>query len=212
MFLCPVCSYQVTSSFPSRNFNNNAISTKENTETLQTAATSNLKFNLNKVPDITPLERVMLTREGNLQQLISAYYDETVQVKVDRFDRIPTNAVPTAFVRNQYPVDQSKVLANWDREVTMTIMSHDFCIATSNVQAHSTEVVDLLDNQAIGIGQLFKLLNLRPKFMLHDAGRNEDGGLWREYSLHCDGLVTCNIREDFTYEASNWCITNSREG
>ncbi len=177
-------------------------------DTLQTSATANVKFNINKVPDIAPLERVMLTREGNLQQLFSAYYDETVHVRVDRFDNMhSTKFVPTAFVRNQYPVDQSKVLASWDREVTMSIMSHDFCKAISNVQAHSPEVVQLLDSQSIGIGQLFKLLDLRPKFMLHDAGRNDDGGLWREYSLHCDGLVTCNIREDFSPEASKWCIS-----
>ena len=183
----------------------NASQSKE--ARLETSATANHRNALSKVPDITPLQRVMLTREGNLQQLFSVYYDETVYVNVDRFDRArSTNVVPPAFIRTQYPVKESTVLASWDREVTMRIKSHDFCKATSLVQAHSLEVVKLLDYQSIGIGQLFKQMELRPKFKLHDAGRNEDGGVWRLYSLYCDGLITCNIREDFTVEASNWSI------
>ncbi len=172
---------------------------------LQTSAPNNQKEVLNKVADITPLERVMLTREGNLQQLFSAYYDETVNVKVDRFDRMEESSFGA--LGKQCPtVHQSQILASWDREVTMSIMSHDFCKAISVVEAHSPEVVQLLDNQAIGIGQLFKKMELRPTFTLHDAGRNEDGGVWRLYSLHCNGLVTCNIREDFTPAASKWSL------
>ena len=118
----------------------------------------------------------------------------------------PTRTVPTLFLKNQYPADQAEIFDRWDRVVTMSIMTHRFCKATSIVEALSLEVVELLDKKSIGIGQLFKLLNARPKFLLHEAGRNEDGGLWRIYSLHCDGLVTCNIRKDFSPEASNWCI------
>ena len=174
---------------------------------LQTSASNNHKEVLNKVAYITPLERVMLTREGNLQQLFSAYYDETVNVKVDRFDRIKSSSFGA--LGKQCPVvHQSQILASWDREVTMSIMSHDFCKAISIVQAHSPEVVQLLDHQAIGIGQLFKKMELRPAFTLHDAGRNEDGGVWRLYSLHCNGQVTCNIREDFTPAASMWSLSD----
>lgn len=180
--------------------------------TLQTNATKKLKFSLNDVPDISPMERVMLTREGSLQHLISAYYDEKVNVKVDRSDRIYSlDSVLPDLIRYQYPVEKSKVLATWDRRVTMSIMSHSFCKASSVVQAHSLEVVDLLGDQSIGIGQLFEVLDVRSRFMLHDAGRNEDGGLWRIYSLHCDGLVTCNIREDFSPEVCTWSIKSSSE-
>ena len=195
-----VSSYEMIS-IPKRTTLNGSFSP------LKTSANTNMKFAMSKVPDISPLERVMITREGNLQQLFSAYYDETVYVKVDWFNRMKAKTfVPTPLIGMQYPVDQSTVLASWNRQVTMSIMSHNFCKATSIVRAHSPEVAKLLSNEAIGFGQLYKLLDVRPSFMLHDAGRNPDGGLWRVYSLHCEGLVTCDIREDFSPEASKWCI------
>ena len=91
----------------------------------------------------------------------------------------------------------------------MTILSHTFCTAYSRVKVHSSDVADLLCSEDIGIGQLLERLGVRPTFVLRDIGRNEDGGLWRYYSMICDGMLTCDIREDFSPIA--WMIEEARE-
>ena len=51
----------------------------------------------------------------------------------------------------------------------------------------------------VGLGQLFRYLDILPEFELHDAGPHPSetgGGFWREYSLRCAEL-TCDIDEDF---------------
>ena len=91
--------------------------------------------------------------------------------------------------------------AIWDREVRLSVLSQTFCKAVSTVIVHSVEVAKTLTSEDIGLGQLIERLDVRPRFVLHDAGRNGDGGLWRSYTLHCDGLLTCEIREEFAPNA-----------
>ena len=108
----------------------------------------------------------------------------TVYVNVDRFDRArSTYIVPPVFIGTQFPINESKVLASWDREVTMRIFSREFCKVRPHVQAHSPEVVQLLECLSIGLGQLFRQVELIPQLKLYDAEKDEDGGLWRSYSL-----------------------------
>ena len=46
-------------------------------------------------------------------------------------------------------------------------------------------------------------LNLHPSFTLHDAVRNIDGGVFGfDTPLDCDGMLSCDIREDFCPLAS----------
>ena len=56
----------------------------------------------------------------------------------------------------------------------------------------------LKESGEIGIGQLFRYLDILPEFELHNAGLHskDAGGFWREYTLKCAEL-TCDIREDF---------------
>lgn len=54
----------------------------------------------------------------------------------------------------------------------------------------------MIKSNTVGIGQLFRYLNILPIFKLMAAGKTEYE-LWREYSLEADG-ITCQIREVFT--------------
>ena len=130
-----------------------------------------------------PLDRMVLTANGNLQRLISSYYDSAVSVYVDsctpRRQTQPSNAVV------------------WDRVVHLMIFNQTFCVATSVITVRDPLCVKLVDSGKVGLGQLFRYLDLLPEFCLVDAARNEDrGGFWREYTLEC-AEVSCRIHESF---------------
>jgi len=55
----------------------------------------------------------------------------------------------------------------------------------------------MIDNGEVGIGQIFRYLDKLPKFKILDAGRCDNGGLWRRYVLECDDIITCDIHEQF---------------
>lgn len=148
------------------------------------------RFNdcLKKVKNLKPLERVGLLANGNLQYLFSSYYDQPVDISITKFEKLEDE-------------DDDQVLVAYDREVTMKIQGHRFCRAKSTLRVYSDETLEILSSSPIGIGQLFNLLEVLPKFTLLDVGRNEDGSLWRSYSLQSDKHLQCVILEKFTADA-----------
>ena len=74
-----------------------------------------------KIPDMSPLDRIALTANGNLQRIFSSFYDAPVHVHVDKCVRR----------EGSYNLDDSKRNeAIWDREVNISIfdeVSADFC-------------------------------------------------------------------------------------
>lgn len=72
----------------------------------------------------------------------------------------------------------------------------------------------LVESGHVGLGQLFRYLDILPEFELHDAGLyphqeqvqgdGGGGGFWRTYSLTCAELC-CKIREDF--KSGMWDIS-----
>lgn len=138
-----------------------------------------------------PLDRVAMTARGNLQQIVSSFYDSPVAIQVER------NQERVGAESND---EQS---STWDRLVHMSVLDgQHFCTATSTVQVHDENCKELLKSDAIGIGQLFQQqLKVIPSFRLLDAGytnntSNRSSSLWREYELSCDE-VTCTIKEEF---------------
>lgn len=145
--------------------------TCDNSTTLTTA------FGLNN-----PLDRIVLTANGNLQRLIASYYDADVSVRVEQ---------------SSCRQDSPRV---WDRTVYLQVLGVEFCRADSVVTIHSESCQDLVASGQVGLGQLFRYLNILPMFSLRNAGVNfTTGGIWREYTLQCDAL-TCEIREEFIAE------------
>jgi hypothetical protein len=53
----------------------------------------------------------------------------------------------------------------------------------------------LVEEEKVGLGQLFRHQNLLPYFTLLRVGRSNEH-FWRTYLLHADGIA-CLIHEDF---------------
>jgi hypothetical protein len=142
--------------------------TSENATTLATA------FGLTN-----PLDRLVLTANGNLQRLIASYYDADVSVRVEGCS---------------YRQENPRL---WDRTVFLEVLGVEFCRADSVVTIHQESCQTLVASGQVGLGQLFRYLNILPMFSLLDAGIDPiTGSIWREYTLQCDAL-TCQIREEF---------------
>jgi hypothetical protein len=129
-----------------------------------------------------PLDRMAVTANGNLQRLFSSYYDAPVQVLVDYCC--------------------SSMTGEWDRRVHLTVLDQTFCTADSKVQVHDKQCQELVQSGKVGLGQLFRHLDVLPEFALQAAGPTQEGGFWRNYTLDCS-LVTCSIHEVFAPGAWN---------
>jgi len=135
------------------------------------------------------MERVVLTANGNLQRIMSAYYGSPVTVRVKKCQK----------------VENSSML--YDREVDLVSGGRVFCTAVGKIQLLDESCVEAVESKKIGVGQLFRYLGALPRFVLHEAGRKEGGVLWRRYSLSCDQL-TCEFTE--TFAADFWACTTPR--
>lgn len=131
------------------------------------------------LPDaFTPLERIALSAEGDLQRIISSYYNSAVSVDIKHC----TEMEPGIF----------------DREVDLSVKGKVFCTAKSSLSSKTTECARLLREKSVGLGQLFRYLRIYPTFRLLDVGRNDDNaGFWRLYELDCPEVLNCRILETF---------------
>ncbi|KAG0210101.1 hypothetical protein BGX33_005131 [Mortierella sp. NVP41] len=143
------------------------------------------------LPDgFTGFERILLTANGNLQRLISAYFNEVVTVTIVENKEVPL-----------LPTDGPDVLARFQREVNLLCNNKIFCNAKSQVLIKDQKVHDLVVKDGVGIGQIFRYLDRLPSFDLHGLGRTERT-FWREYSLRIPG-VDCRLLEVFPSTLSN---------
>jgi len=131
---------------------------------------------------LTPLERIVLNADGNLQRIFSSFYNSPVFVHVDlcKHREIPESL---------YEI--------YDRISHLSVNNKVFCTAKTVFIVKSLEYASLIQSKEIGIGQLFRYLNILPSFSLIDAGKTLENRLWRIYILRCDGLI-CIIQENFT--------------
>jgi len=135
----------------------------------------------------SPLERVALSAEGDLQRIISSYYNAAVTVSIKRCAEVE----PGLF----------------DREVDLSVLGRVFCTATSSLSPKTQECAHFLREKSVGLGQLFRYLRVYPTFRLLDVGREEGegeggreegvGGFWRLYELDCPEVINCRIFERF---------------
>ncbi|KAF9898599.1 hypothetical protein BX616_003830 [Lobosporangium transversale] len=130
----------------------------------------------------TGQERIMLTANGNLQRLISAYFNKTVSITILENTRVPL-----------LPDEDPAVIARFQREVNLLCNEKVVCNAKSQVLIKDQAVYDLVVEKGVGIGQIFRYLDKLPSFELHGLGRT-DKTFWREYSLEIPG-VYCRLLE-----------------
>ena len=142
----------------------------------------------------TPLQRLVLTANGNLQRIVSSSHDAAVAVTIVYNRRVGRG--------------------RFERQVTLSVFGITFAVCTSAVSLERDDAVAAVESGGVAIGQLFRHLNIMPRFELHRAGRGAAGGaerecadapgdasavgggasIWREYCLSGRG-VCCEIRE-----------------
>mmetsp|Transcript_21616 Transcript_21616/g.46881 ORF Transcript_21616/g.46881 Transcript_21616/m.46881 type:complete len:327 (-) Transcript_21616:1297-2277(-) len=148
----------------------------------------NARFNCN----FTPMERIALTANGNLQRIFSSFYDAPVHVHVDSCARRELSARDeiqigftdaNGFSTEKYRAHIDEGDAVWDRVVHLYVHDKTFCRATSVIHVRSHECIRLIEDGTVGLGQLFRYLNKLPTFSLLDAGRTEYAHAESEQSI-----------------------------
>ena len=137
---------------------------------------------------LTPMERVVMTANGNLQRIMSAHYDAPVFVRVLKCDRLNSTT--------------------FGRHVDLVVNDRVFCTAIGTIELYSDECVQAIEEKNIGVGQLFRYLGVLPSFQLLKAGRETDGHLWREYELSCPQL-RCRFVETFAPQFLEFTSSNN---
>ncbi|KAJ3345510.1 hypothetical protein HDU91_007329 [Kappamyces sp. JEL0680] len=149
--------------------------------------------------DFTGLERIVLTANGNLQRILSAYFNAKVGVVIVKNKELPEGP-EEAWLAKQggkiaKTVVQSPASLYFDRHVELVCSDRVMCDAKSLVEIYDTSIQELVSCGKVGIGQLY--LNILPSFTLVDFGRNpHTQSIWREYQLETKGIV-CKIVEVF---------------
>jgi len=153
---------------------------------------------------ITPLERIILSANGDLQRMLSAFFALPITIDLI-YSQILTPNRPSSSASPSTPIVQK-------RQVHLLCEGRTVCVATSSVTITSPECARLFLEEKYAIGQLFRTLGTAPKFALLKIGtgegnsdgfkgaqKNEQGHstkLWRKYTLDVDG-VACEITEVF---------------
>lgn len=170
----------------------------QNIQSLLTTSGGSFLTDLSETHNFSALERVAVMSRGNLQDFLSTCHLQQVNVLINRFDLV--------LAGEDADVGASPA-AIYDREVDISISDRLLCKASSKVMIYDTKILEAVSSNQVGIGQLLKIMKLYPEFTLHDAGRNENGGIWRFYSLDCNRLIGFDILEEFTHDA--FCDGNS---
>lgn len=121
----------------------------------------------------TPMQRVALTANGNLQRILSSYHNRPVKVQVLRNEQVKSGV--------------------YEREVILTIDNEPCCVANSTVRCLTEEASKLIDAGS-GIGQVFATLGAFPGFSLQSVGKTAKT-FKRAYTL-ASSAVICEIKEE----------------
>eukprot|EP01062_Namystynia_karyoxenos_P009980 TRINITY_DN13533_c0_g1_i1.p1 TRINITY_DN13533_c0_g1~~TRINITY_DN13533_c0_g1_i1.p1 ORF type:complete len:398 (+),score=100.90 TRINITY_DN13533_c0_g1_i1:108-1196(+) len=127
------------------------------------------------VDGLSAMERVVLTANGNLQRIMSAYYGAECTVRVLAVE----------------PRGESK----WWRSVELVVNGRVFCAAQTDAVVNNPEWAQQVASGEVGLGQLFSRHRMLPYFSLLQAGK-EGGVLRRVYRLHTEGFEV-TITETF---------------
>ncbi|KAI8828357.1 hypothetical protein BJ741DRAFT_626667, partial [Chytriomyces cf. hyalinus JEL632] len=140
----------------------------------------------------SPLERILLTANGNVQGILTAFYNLPITVKILKNEKTFPSAknaltldppqLPDSQIVSPKSATQPQILAEFDRKPQILCNNRVICTATSTD----------------GIGQLFRYMNILPDFELIRVGRDESGeNFWRVYSQSSGDNVHCVLKEVF---------------
>lgn len=128
----------------------------------------------------TPLQRMLLTANGNVERILSAYYAKPMQLYV---------------VLNHMRADGSV----YDRQSILLFEGRQLMLAKSTIFLTDDKWRQVLQQEKLEVGALFRRFSELPTFTLHSTGQGE-GFFWRQYSLKASGM-TCEINETFSSDA-----------
>ena len=95
-----------------------------------------------QLPEIfSPMERVVLTANGNLQRILSSYFNSPVSIQL---------------CYNQKVESKKDSLESFKRCVDLICKGKPMCRAISSIDICSQEMLSLITNDQVGIGQLFR--------------------------------------------------------
>ncbi|KAJ7180644.1 hypothetical protein C8R46DRAFT_1070121 [Mycena filopes] len=167
-------------------------------------------------PELTGLERVALSAQGDLQRVLSAFFARPIVIALiysHTFTKRSQN--DTSLIPLPLPNPAAIASASLDspiiqnRQVHLQCTGKLVCTATSTVKLLSPNAAHLFLEEKYAIGQLFSKLGVTPSFELLDVGIGgqdeamtiEKGfgrgpNLWRKYRLFVRD-VECEILEVF---------------
>ncbi|KAG0930833.1 hypothetical protein G6F57_011460 [Rhizopus arrhizus] len=136
-----------------------------------------------RLPDeFSPMERMILQANGNLQRLLSAYYNVPSHVEI---------------IKN---IKSQGINVYYEREIKMYFENKFVYNAQSILTVKDDTVLELIEKHKYGLGQIFGHTHTAPQFTLHAVGRHGDSkgaSFWRDYSLTIPDVLDCFIRESF---------------
>ncbi|KAI7887004.1 hypothetical protein K492DRAFT_202941 [Lichtheimia hyalospora FSU 10163] len=172
----------------------------------------------------SPQERMVLQTSGNLQRLLSAFFNAPSRIEVLYNDIVPFQSSPflsddeeqsisnatdyqgeqglmstNADTRKDIP-SSNKLDMCFERKICMYFGDRLAYEAESMVIPRTSEALNLLAVHRYGLGQILGYLQRSPDFTLHAVGRHGDHpgcSFWRDYSLCTPGVIDCFIRETF---------------
>ncbi|KAI9189283.1 hypothetical protein H9P43_000714 [Blastocladiella emersonii ATCC 22665] len=151
---------------------------------------------------LTPLERVIMSSNGSLQRVLSAFYNAPIDVKLVKNVAVPQAPSPTPDAPVSAGTDEAAAQASrWqvDREIHLLCQGEVLCVAKSSLVITSPDYYDLLITRGVGLGQFFRHVGVLPAFELLEVRKPEaPADMFRLYTLSCPGVV-CTIGETFPH-------------
>ena len=117
----------------------------------------------------SPLERILITANGNLQRIVSSFYASPVEVRVVYNTEIRkglfTRQVRIVLLPSGDGTGRDAAAADGDATPWC------FCTATSRITVTSVRMLEALASKRVGIGQLFRHFASLPTFSLFAVAR-----------------------------------------
>ncbi|KIL65498.1 hypothetical protein M378DRAFT_162118 [Amanita muscaria Koide BX008] len=187
--------------------------------------------------EVTGLERVVLSAQGDLQRNLSAFFARPITVSLLSSRAYTQGRSDDKLVPLSMPISTAVASASpttpviQQRKVNLMCAGKVVCTATSTVRIASPECATLVLEEKYAIGQVFLRLAKSPAFelvtvgmgpsrevgldakMSADHGHHEGKQLWRKYRLtipefECDILEVFPSREMFT-RCEEWLLDSS---
>ncbi|KAJ7350049.1 hypothetical protein DFH08DRAFT_742458 [Mycena albidolilacea] len=167
--------------------------------------------------EITGLERIALSAQGDLQRVLSAFFARPIVVALvysHTFTKGLRDALEPLALPNPSAVASASPAAPLvqNRQIHLQCSGRIVCTATSTVKISSARCARLFLEEGYGIGQLFKKVGISPSFELLEVGIGGpddtatvekgvglglgEGRLWRRYRLGIPE-IECEILEVF---------------